>query len=250
MVIFVFGGFWFWLLVLFESIYLISQIDDDDGGVNATVSFVVTLLLLNFFGDIPIIRWIWQNPTLLLGGLAGYLLLGVIWATAKWWFYITNRLHMYKEKKAIFLKTYKVAGEAVPAELQMEWLYWLKNVSNTDSRYHYLNDDVRYNFSTRKRDFYKRYELKEDQPVPKELQNDWVEYLNIQNVVITPQVADNKSKIITWMVYWPWSFFWTILNDPIRRLFRRIYNNLREFYQKMSDKVFADVKNDLPGGSL
>jgi hypothetical protein len=247
MVIFVFGGFWFWLLIALESIYLVSQIDDDDGGVNATVSFVLTLLALNFFGDIPVFRWILANPLMLLGGLAGYLLLGVTWATAKWWFYVTNRLYMYKEKKAVFLKVYKVTGETVPAELQTEWLHWLQHVSGVGSRYHYTQNDAQQSFSSRKKEFYKRHNLKEGEAVPKELQNDWFEYLNIQNVVIAPQVSDNKSKITTWMVYWPWSFFWTMLNDPIRRLFRRLYNNLREFFQKMSDKVFAGVKNDLPG---
>jgi hypothetical protein len=241
MVIFVFGGFWFWLLIALESIYLISQIDDDDGGVSATLSFVVTLLLLNFLGDIPIIRWIWQNPGLLLGGLAGYLLLGVLWATAKWWFYVTNKLHEYKEKRASFLRENNLKGSEIPKELQDEWVYWLLNLAN---RYYRESDTLK----QLRAKFLKENNLTGDS-VPTELQDKWYEYLGVDRSLLTivPQVADNKSRITTWMAYWPWSAFWTLLNDPIRRLFRRLYNNLREFYQKMSDKVFADVKNDFPG---
>lgn len=38
----------------------------------------------------------------------------------------------------------------------------------------------------------------------------------------------NKShtrKILNWAVYWPWSFIGTILNDPVRKFFRYIYDN-------------------------
>jgi hypothetical protein len=48
------------------------------------------------------------------------------------------------------------------------------------------------------------------------------------------------------MAFWPWSAVWTLLNDPVQRAFRRIFNYLREFYQRMSDRIFSDVAKDLP----
>lgn len=43
-----------------------------------------------------------------------------------------------------------------------------------------------------------------------------------------------------WMAFWPCSVISTLLNDPIRRLFRYLFNLLKSLYQKMADAVFAD----------
>jgi len=60
-----------------------------------------------------------------------------------------------------------------------------------------------------------------------------------------PLVRNHKGRIIAWMSYWPWSLFWTILNDPIRRLFRRIYYKIKSFLQGISEKVFKDINEEL-----
>lgn len=58
-----------------------------------------------------------------------------------------------------------------------------------------------------------------------------------------PQASKNKSKIIAWMAYWPFSFIGTLLNDPIRKLFNSIFNEFKELYQKMANSIFAeDIK--------
>lgn len=56
-----------------------------------------------------------------------------------------------------------------------------------------------------------------------------------------PLVKDNKDKIILWMVYWPWSAIWTIINDPVRRFFDFVYMRISGLYQKISDRIFKDV---------
>ena len=55
-----------------------------------------------------------------------------------------------------------------------------------------------------------------------------------------PKVASNKGKIISWMTYWPISASWTIINDPIRRMYNSIFKRLDKVYVKISDKVFKD----------
>lgn len=57
-------------------------------------------------------------------------------------------------------------------------------------------------------------------------------------------VAQHKSMITGWMCYWPASAAWTLINDPVRRLFRAIYRYLASTLQGISDSVFADVKGD------
>lgn len=58
-----------------------------------------------------------------------------------------------------------------------------------------------------------------------------------------PQVSKYKEKIFGWMFYWPVSAAWTMLNDPIRRIFNAIYDRISGGLQKISDKAFADFQN-------
>lgn len=58
---------------------------------------------------------------------------------------------------------------------------------------------------------------------------------------IPPQTSDNKSRIVLWMTYWPVSMTWTLINDPIRKIFNWIYEVTAKSFQSDSDKVFADI---------
>ena len=49
--------------------------------------------------------------------------------------------------------------------------------------------------------------------------------------------GSSKSTIIMWMAYWPFSAFWTLLDDPIKHLFILIYNCVSRFYRKIHIKA-------------
>lgn len=55
------------------------------------------------------------------------------------------------------------------------------------------------------------------------------------------QVSDHKGKIITWMAYWPVSLTWTVLNDPLRRLFEYLYTVISHSLQMISNRAFAQI---------
>ena len=57
-----------------------------------------------------------------------------------------------------------------------------------------------------------------------------------------PNAKDEKSKIISWMTYWPFSLTWTVINDPVRKAFSFIHDRIQGSYQKMSDNMFKDFK--------
>lgn len=50
----------------------------------------------------------------------------------------------------------------------------------------------------------------------------------------------SRSDIVVWIVWWPFSALYTLLNDPIRRLARRIYTELLKTYQRISDHVWKE----------
>lgn len=60
-----------------------------------------------------------------------------------------------------------------------------------------------------------------------------------------PVAKEHKGRILTWMIYWPWSLVWTILNDPIKKFFKYIFRKLQATYQRIADRAYAGVE-DLP----
>jgi len=56
-----------------------------------------------------------------------------------------------------------------------------------------------------------------------------------------PKATSKKSAIFTWIFYWPFSVIGYILNDPIKKFFNFIFNNIKGLYQRITDKVLADI---------
>lgn len=52
----------------------------------------------------------------------------------------------------------------------------------------------------------------------------------------------NKSLIVGWIAYWPWSLVWNITGD----FFKMIYETMQGFYSGISKKALAGVKIKQP----
>lgn len=66
------------------------------------------------------------------------------------------------------------------------------------------------------------------------------ESYNGNPVLYKPKAAKNKRRITAWMAYWPFSVVGTVINDPIRRLFRFLFNQFKALYQRIADHVFRN----------
>lgn len=58
---------------------------------------------------------------------------------------------------------------------------------------------------------------------------------------VPPQVKENKADIMIWMSYWPFSFVWTMIDDPVKRTFNWIYYKIAGGLQRYSNAAFADL---------
>jgi hypothetical protein len=59
---------------------------------------------------------------------------------------------------------------------------------------------------------------------------------------LAPLARTNKSRIMMWMGYWPFSALWTMIDEPIKKAFRAIYNYISSTLQRISDDAFANIK--------
>ena len=119
--IFIVGSLWFWVLIAAEILVVLILLEWDRGTV-ATLTFVATLLLLQFLGDVNIFGYVVENPTTVIVGAVAYFALGTGWAIARWWFYVREQRAWYDELRSAFLRFHHLeADSAMPEELQQQW---------------------------------------------------------------------------------------------------------------------------------
>ena len=59
--------------------------------------------------------------------------------------------------------------------------------------------------------------------------------------IYIPQVKQHKSEITIWMVYWPYSAIWTLLDVPIKRAYLFVYHRIAGALQNMANKIYAPL---------
>lgn len=55
--------------------------------------------------------------------------------------------------------------------------------------------------------------------------------------------GNHKSRITHWGIYWPFSALWTLINNPMRRLFNYIHYSIEGLLQGISDRVMKSVSD-------
>lgn len=55
-----------------------------------------------------------------------------------------------------------------------------------------------------------------------------------------PVASSNKSLFSFWTIYWPLSMIWTLINNPVRRIFNVIFNFMTNTFNRMSKAVFSN----------
>jgi hypothetical protein len=61
---------------------------------------------------------------------------------------------------------------------------------------------------------------------------------------LPPKVSEHKSRVTTWMAYWPLSLTWMLLDDLVIGIWEWTYNRVADILQGLSARVFAPFKND------
>lgn len=55
-----------------------------------------------------------------------------------------------------------------------------------------------------------------------------------------PYLNEHKNSIVAWIVYWPLSVLWFVINKPIKGFFDWIFNLVRGIYQGILNKMFKE----------
>ncbi len=203
--LFALGTIGFGILLAVATIVLIVCVEYERPTF-ATLTVVAAFLLLGWLGDFNLIAAVRANPLAAVAAVAAYFALGAVWAMVKWWFFLKNARDAYDEAKRQFLRNNGVASGTtrIPDHLLEKWRQEMWSGHRSAAD---LSDED-------------------------------------GGKVGAPKVSRHKGRIMIWMAYWPWSFVWTMVNDPVKRAFKAIYRALKSAFQKISDGVFNQVDDD------
>jgi hypothetical protein len=200
------GGSWFWIFVILASMSIIASLENNRR-VIATFLAIGSILALVFLGNTGIFSWVAAHPLLLILYGVGYIVVGALYGILKWYLLLHDRADRYLEVRTSWLEgAIKQNSSKLPAKVCQEAL-------TTGI----LAGDVKKAWKKYAKDQYYGRRLTK------------------------PSVGRNKGRILSWVTYWPLSGLWTLINDPIRRIFKWLYRRISTKLQIMADKVFADI---------
>lgn len=85
----------------------------------------------------------------------------------------------------------------------------------------------------------------EETEIPEDKLRTWhmylseIKYKSSRILKFPIRALDHKGRITAWMAYWPISATWTLLDDFVRNLYRKIYSLLQARYEAITKKVFG-----------
>lgn len=171
----------------------------------ATFALIVTSVVLLWANDISLWSLITKNWFVTVGVIGGYFVAGTSWAIGKWYFYIRRYNHEYGDIKRDFLRRCERND--------------LSELHPEQSKV--FRDEVVRKFN----ELSGKYSGKES--------------------FTFPLAAERKSAILGWMMYWPLSMTWTLINDPVKRAFIAIYRNISGGLDRMTKRLTGNISSEV-----
>jgi hypothetical protein len=191
----------------------------------STLLFLVVGAACCYFNVFGLALWVKAHvlETLIFAG--AYLVAGIVWSFIKWASYLFKYREQWKEAKAKDLANKP---------------QWLENAKQS------MIDNNERIAERNASDNWRKEKLVVVPETPEQWEQHYFDNCNRRHAssFSKPLASDNKSKIIAWMCFWPFSLLGTFINDPIRRLFNFLFNAFKATYQKLSDKMFVDLSDE------
>jgi hypothetical protein len=193
---------------------------EHESPLGATVALVVSGLVLHYSGTVNMLTVVhdWKQLLLFVGLYFG---IGLAWAVVKWKFWVDGWARQEREAiseaRAKFIKLMGIKGTTVPDEHKELFKTW----------------------STGGEAIWK---LTEKEPRLTEGAGRLVS----TDAGAALSVKANKSRLVLWGVYWPFSTIWTLIDDPLRRAYEFVLTVvIGGVLQSFSNRAVASVEREL-----
>ena len=245
----VFGTFWFWVLLFVEFCFLIFLLENEKY-YTAPLTVFAVIALLAFFGSgselKDVLVWIVHNPLWTIAYVVGYFVFGALYVSSpyigKWWWFVRDVRDHNRDTKQQWLGNWRRAIDRIKEELENVADALQRLQPNDTRRQSYVEKGVVLKAELAAFEGCNGVMTEALLPFWKEYEKEtYFQDTFGRSVSIAKPTPDNfKSRIASWIVYWPPSLIWTILNDPLRRIGRRIYDGVAGLLKSISDSAWKD----------
>jgi len=208
----IFGGFWFWTFSAL-AFFVIMAFAENEKNFWAFITLGVFIVLMEWVGSTNVLNTITSDPWFIVKWTALYFVVGSIWSVIKWFSYVNNKAKDFVELKLAYIRM------------------WNKNGSKR---------------AKTNREEFNPIEVDAKTAIPKNLMEDFLSYLrsnyymNYSDDSIIPLATSNKDRLVSWIIWWPTSALWTLINDPIRKIAEKLFGTLQGIYSKISQQAFKN----------
>jgi hypothetical protein len=126
--------------------------------------------------------------------------------------------------------------------------YFFLGIGWSIGKYKFYVMNIRRKIKEREEDFLKNYKYNTIKDIPKDQCSEFMHqvyghfgYHGSSDLSLNK----NWSRILTWAMYWPFSFTWTIISDPIKHMFIAILNRIKYWYEAIRKSALGDIDNDI-----
>jgi hypothetical protein len=198
---FALGMLGWWLITLGCFVWIIWSVEKDSWSGSLTCA-ILYILFLQFLGRLDLFGGVIGHPIDSVLDVLAYFVIGFWWSFVKWWLYVNKIAIKRSDARKEFLANYKEPKSAVPSE--------------TRDKYHVAP------IASTKRD------------------DDWG--FIVRNYSLEkPTVSKNKNKISIWIIYWPVSLLWSLLDDLVKKIIKHLVIYFRKVYDGITNSAFKNI---------
>lgn len=228
-VTFALGTIWWYIVTITFFVIMFTCVEKENSFFSA-LWLILYLAFLQFIVKADFLGSITHNPIKVLLYVLGYLVIGFLWSFVKWWLYVDKKADQLKKNRAKYLSNQKQS-------LTNYVTTWSERIGSGSGFRASQTEDLE---KTKKlldavNDL---GTITEDTPVPDALRADWKSSSGYE----IPKATEHKSKISIWVVYWPVSLVWSLVNDFVKKFIRTLITQFRVVYDNITKMAYHKIE--------
>jgi hypothetical protein len=190
------------VLAVLSIIFIALSAVDEPSPQGSSIVLLIALVLAALFTEAGPAAWAHPWAAALYAG--GYFLVGCVYSIFVRW-----PLYLYGLRKQV-----KAAREEISSKYSLTITDFVKNKDAFKNWMSSVYEIGRYNGMR----------------------------VNDDGILTPPQYHDNKARLLTWAILWPWNVLWVCVRKPIIWIFEELLNLqiLKRISQAMSNWMFKD----------
>jgi hypothetical protein len=191
-----------WYFIL-TAVWLIALLwcVEKENSIGSGIWVLVYLCFLQFLAKVSFVDQVFHRPGTSLLWILGYFVIGFVWSFVKWWIYVHKKAEKLAEMRTDFIKQRKRDRLTLGYD------------SVTD--------------------------ITANTKMPESEKEAWKSFLAFKDVI--PKVADKKGKISIWIMYWPVSMLWSLVNDFVKKALRIVIMKCQVIYDSIAKSAFKGM---------